>query len=66
MYQDRRRRIEHNRYDDESQPGVFWLCETCSSSFTLGLDGEGFLTLQRVPEGARVTIYDERPLGQAG
>jgi hypothetical protein len=45
-------------------PVFFWLCETCSLSFTLGLDAAGQLTLQRIPEGVRVTIFDRRPLDQ--
>jgi hypothetical protein len=47
-------------------PVFFWLCETCSSTFTLGLDAEDQLTLQRVPDGARVTIYDDRSLDHGG
>jgi len=47
-------------------PVFFWLCETCSLTFTLGLDAAGQLTLQRVREGARVTIFDRRPFEQTG
>jgi hypothetical protein len=47
-------------------PVFFWLCECCSLSFTLGLDAAGQLTLQRIPDGARVTIFDGRPLKHAG
>ena len=45
-------------------PAFFWLCETCSLSFTLGLDGAGQLTMQRIPDGARVTIFDRRLFDQ--
>jgi hypothetical protein len=58
---------------DSGSPGIvrrspvfFWLCDSCSLSFTLRLDDAGELTMQRVPDGARVTIFDGRPLGQAG
>jgi hypothetical protein len=47
-------------------PVFFWLCHSCSLTFTLGLDAAGQLTLQRIPNGARVTIFDGRPLNQAG
>jgi hypothetical protein len=47
-------------------PVFFWLCETCSLTFTLGLDAAGQLTMQRIPDGARVTIFDRRPLDQTG
>lgn len=47
-------------------PVFLWLCETCSSSFTVGPDAEGQLMLQRVPDGARVTIYDDRSLDHGG
>lgn len=47
-------------------PAFFWLCECCSLSFTLRLDGAGQLTLQRVPDGVRVTIFESWPLDQAG
>ena len=30
-------------------PVFFWLCETCSLTFTLGFDAEGQLMLQRFP-----------------
>jgi hypothetical protein len=39
-------------------PVFFWLCEYCSLSFTLRLDSAGQLTLLRVPDGVRVTIFD--------
>jgi|HubBroStandDraft_5_1064220.scaffolds.fasta_scaffold304786_1 hypothetical protein len=38
-------------------PVFFWLCETCSLTFTLGLDAEGQLMLQRFPDGARGRIF---------
>jgi hypothetical protein len=41
-------------------PVFFWLCECCSLSFTLELDTAGQLTLQRIPDGARVTIFATR------
>lgn len=47
-------------------PVFFWLCECCSLSFTLRLDDAGQLTLQRVPDGVGVTIFDRWPLDQAG
>lgn len=47
-------------------PVFFWLCECCGLSFTLRLDSHGQLTLQRVPDGVRVTIFDGHPLGQMG
>jgi hypothetical protein len=47
-------------------PVFFWLCECCSLSFTLGLDAAGQPTLQRVPDGVGVTIFDGRQLNQAG
>jgi hypothetical protein len=47
-------------------PVFFWLCETCSLTLTLLLDAEGQLTLQRIPDGARVTIFDRRPFDQTG
>jgi hypothetical protein len=47
-------------------PIFFWLCESCSLTFTLGLDAAGQLTLQRVLDGARVTIFDDRRSNQAG
>jgi hypothetical protein len=46
-------------------PVFFWLCEYCSLSFTLRLDDVGELTMERVPDGARVTIFDGRPLDHA-
>lgn len=33
-------------------PVFFWLCDTCSSSFTLEFDATGQVTLQRVPDAA--------------
>lgn len=47
-------------------PLFFWLCENCSPSFTLRLDSTGQLTLQRVPDGLRVSIFDDRPLDHGG
>lgn len=47
-------------------PAFFWLCETCSVTFTLGLDAVGQLTLQRTPDGAGVMILDRCPLDHAG
>jgi hypothetical protein len=47
-------------------PVFFWLCEACSLTFTLGLDAAGQLTLQRIPDGARVTIFNGRPLNHVG
>jgi hypothetical protein len=47
-------------------PVFFWLCETCSLSFTLQLDAASQLTLQRTPSGARVTIFNGRPLNDLG
>jgi hypothetical protein len=47
-------------------PVFFWLCETCSLTFTLGLDVAGQLTLQRIPDGARITIFNGRPLNDLG
>lgn len=35
-------------------PVFFWLCEYCSLRFTLRLDDSGELTMQRVPDGARL------------
>jgi hypothetical protein len=43
-------------------PVFFWLCEYCCLSLTLRLDSTGQLTLQRVPDGARITISNGRPL----
>jgi hypothetical protein len=42
-------------------PVFFWLCDSCSSTLTLGLDAGGQLTLERIPDGSRVTIVDGRP-----
>jgi hypothetical protein len=42
-------------------PVFFWLCECCSLSFTLRLDGAGQLTVQRVPDGVGVTSPDGHP-----
>ena len=50
----------------DRSPVFFWLCKTCSLTFTLGLNTEGQLMLQRVPDGARVTIFDSRPLNHGG
>jgi hypothetical protein len=36
----------------------FWLCDTCSLTFTVGLDVGGRVTLQSVPNGAQITILD--------
>jgi hypothetical protein len=47
-------------------PVFFWLCETCSLSFALGLDAADQITLQRIPDGARVTIFNGRPLNRFG
>jgi len=47
-------------------PVFFWLCDICCSTFTLGLDAAGQLTLQRTPDGARVTVFDGSPLDLAG
>lgn len=47
-------------------PVCFWLCGSCILTFTLALDAAGQLTLQRIRDGARVTIVDGRPLDQAG
>jgi hypothetical protein len=47
-------------------PVLFWLCETCSLIFTLGLDAAGQLMLQSIPDGARATIFNRHPLDQAG
>lgn len=47
-------------------PAFFWFCDSCSLTFTLGLDAAGQLTLQRVPDGARVTLFDGRPPNHAG
>ena len=47
-------------------PVFFWLCKCCSLSFTVELDVAGQLTLLRVPDGVRVTIFGGRPLDQAG
>lgn len=47
-------------------PVFFWLCETCSLTFTLGLDAEGRLTLQTFADGARGTIFGGWPLNQPG
>jgi hypothetical protein len=47
-------------------PVFFWLCEDCSMTFTLGLDAAGQLTLQTIPGGVRVTIFDGQPLDRAG
>ena len=55
------------RNDTRSRsPVFFWLCECCSLSFTLQLDASGRLTMVRVPDGVRVTIFDGHPLDQAG
>jgi hypothetical protein len=45
-------------------PVFFWLCEFCSLSFTLRPESGGQLTLQRVPDGVEVTVFDARPLDQ--
>jgi hypothetical protein len=56
-----------HRIKPAQSPVFFWLCETCSVAFTLGLDAAGQLTLQSIiPGGARVTIFDGHPLDQAG
>ena len=47
-------------------PVFVWLCESCSLTFTLELDTEDKLTLQRIPTGARITIFDHRPLRPMG
>lgn len=47
-------------------PVFFWLCESCSPSFTVGLDASGQPILQRVPDGVEVTIFDGRRLNRAG
>jgi hypothetical protein len=47
-------------------PVFFWLCEICSLTFTLGLDTAGQLTLQRIPDGARVAIFDNRRFDHLG
>jgi len=47
-------------------PVFFWLCETCSLTFTLGLDEAGKLALRRIRDGARVPVFDRRPFDQAG
>jgi len=54
-----------NRIKTGGTPAFFWLCETCSLLFTLELDAAGQLTLQRVPDGMPVPIFD-RPLDKAG
>ncbi|MGA8271113.1 MAG: hypothetical protein WB919_06095 [Candidatus Sulfotelmatobacter sp.] len=45
-------------------PVFFWLCETCSLIFTLGLDADGRLTLQTFPDGG--TIFGGHALNQPG
>ena len=47
-------------------PVFFWLCEACSLTFTLRLDEASQLALHRIRDGARVRIFDRRPLDQAG
>jgi len=47
-------------------PVFFWLCETCSLTFTVGLDAAGELTLHGIRDGVRVPIFDRRPLDRAG
>ncbi len=47
-------------------PVFFWLCECCSLSFTLRLDAAGRLTMQGVPDGVRVTIFDGHSLDHHG
>jgi hypothetical protein len=47
-------------------PVFFWLCEACSLTFTLRLDEAGQLALRRIRDGARVPIFDRRPLDPAG
>jgi hypothetical protein len=46
-------------------PVFYWLCECCSLSFTLRIDCDGRLTMQRIPNGVRVTIFDGHPMDQA-
>jgi hypothetical protein len=46
-------------------PVFFWLCECCSLSFTMELDAAGQLALQRIPDGAHVTIFDGLSLNHA-
>ena len=47
-------------------PVFFWLCETCSLIFTLGLDAAGELTLHGIRDDVRVPIIARRRLDQAG
>jgi len=47
-------------------PVFFWLCETCSLTFTLGFNVAGQLTLHKIRDGVRVPISDRRLLDQAG
>jgi hypothetical protein len=47
-------------------PVFFWLCELCSLTFTLGRDAAGQLTLDRIRDGARISVFDRSPLDQAG
>lgn len=42
-------------------PVFFWLCQTCSSTFTLGLDAQGELMLQRDLNGQGVTTFRDLP-----
>ena len=47
-------------------PLFVWLCQACSLTFTVRLDEAGQLALHRVRDGARVPIFDRRPLDRAG
>jgi hypothetical protein len=47
-------------------PVLFWLCGSCSLTFTVGLDAAGQWTLQRFYDAGRVTISDGPLLNRAG
>ena len=47
-------------------PVFFWLCETCSLTFTLALDAAGDWTLQGIRDDVRVPIFARRRLDHAG
>ncbi len=47
-------------------PLFFWLCESCSLTFTLGVDATGELILQSIRDRARIAIVDGCRLDHPG
>jgi hypothetical protein len=43
------------------RPEFFWLCECCSTNFTLLLDSAGDLIMRSISQGARDTLFDGVP-----